>query len=78
MRAIENWRLVLQHAWSVRFLVLSAVLSGGSVVLPLMVAAVPPSLLVVYGVVTFLVIVASLLSRFVKQDKLGGDPDGNP
>lgn len=35
MRLIHNWKAVLRYAWSIRFLVLAAVLSGVEVALPL-------------------------------------------
>ncbi|MCV0352548.1 MAG: hypothetical protein K5863_20920 [Nitratireductor sp.] len=35
MRLIHNWKAVLRYAWSIRFLVLAAVLSDVEVALPL-------------------------------------------
>lgn len=78
MRPIENWWLVLKHAWSVRLMALGLVLNAGAIVLPLLAAAVPASLMIGYGLVTFGVIVAAGASRFIKQDKLGGGTDGEP
>ena len=40
MRLVENWRLLLRRAWSVRLMLLAGVLSGAEVVLPLVCAAV--------------------------------------
>lgn len=43
MCLIHNWKAVLRYAWSIRFLVLAAVLSGVEVALPLVVGMPPLS-----------------------------------
>lgn len=76
MAVVSNWRLVLRHAWSVRLIGLCLVLNSASIVLPLMVVAIPPALIFGYAILTFLVIVAAGAARFIHQDKLRDD-DGD-
>lgn len=65
MTFIEDWKAVLKHAWSVRLMLLSAVLSAASAAL--MFAGLLPIDPVVLVVVTFLVNVAAVVARFVAQ-----------
>lgn len=77
MRLINNAEKVAKRAWSVWLIGFAAALNAGAIVLPLMVAAVPTSMLVGYGIVTFLVIVGAGCARFIHQDNVSGDPDGD-
>lgn len=74
IKPVEDWRLILRHAWSVRFMVIAAVLSGAEVTISVMMAYgvrvpyVPPGTAAgLAGLVT----VAAFVSRFVAQQKLG-------
>lgn len=73
MSIIENWWLVLKHAWSVRLLIIAALLSGGAVALPILEPIVPRAWLVIYAMIVFMVIVAAMVARFVAQRRLGAD-----
>lgn len=66
MSLIENWRRVLRYAWSIRLIVLAAVLSGLELVVQLVGASlpIPPMTL---GVLSFVVTVAAFIARFVAQ-----------
>jgi hypothetical protein len=71
MKPVDNWRSVLRHAWSLRLIVLAAVLGGLEVVLPLFSDAVPRAL---FALLSVLVSVGAAIARFVAQPKsLGGD-----
>lgn len=65
-RLIADWRWVLTHSWSVRLLVLSAALSGGEVLLPLLVDHVPHHL---FMILTPTVTMAALIARFTLQNR---------
>jgi hypothetical protein len=78
MRLIDDAEKVLKNAWSVRLIVLGVVLQAGAVVLPLMMAVVPPSMLVGYGLVTFVVVAGAGCARFIKQDNLSANDSGAP
>lgn len=67
MRLIEDWRHVLKHAWSIRFIVLAALLSGVEIVLPMFNDALPRG---VFAVLTLLVTVAAAVARLVPQPKM--------
>jgi len=76
-RLIPDWKEVLKHAWSVRLMILDALLSGAEVALPLLNGLLPVSPGVFAGL-SFLVVVAAFVARFVAQSKLSGgktDPD---
>lgn len=66
MRLVENWRLLLRRAWSVRLMLLAGVLSGAEVVLPLVCADVLP--VGVFAVLSFLVTAGAMVARVVAQD----------
>lgn len=70
MRLIEDWRHVLKHAWSIRFIVLAALLSGVEIVLPMFNDALPRG---VFAVLTLLVTVAAAVARLVPQPKMRGE-----
>lgn len=68
-RLIENWRWVLRYAWSVRVLVLAALLAGVEVALPFVDALLPfgaRGLAAIY----FSVTVLALIFRFKAQSRL--------
>lgn len=69
MRLIDDWRWVVSRAWSVRLLLLAAVLSGLEVTIQVIVAfsiapPIPPGL---FSVLSGLVTVGALIARFVAQ-----------
>ena len=70
MRLIEDWRHVLKHAWSIRFIVLAALLSGVEIVLPMFDDALPRG---VFAVLTLLVTVAAAVARLIPQPKMRGE-----
>ena len=65
--AIPDWRRVLRRAWSVRLMLLAALLEGAATVLPLFTPMEAP---VWWGGVVFVVVVAACAARFVKQPKM--------
>jgi hypothetical protein len=66
MKLVTNWRAVLRHAWSVRLLLLAAVLSGLEAALPLLAPYLPiPDRL--FAVLTGLTVGAALFVRFLAQ-----------
>ena len=70
MRLTEDWRHVLKHAWSIRFIVLAALLSGVEIVLPMFDDTMPRG---VFAVLTLVVSVAAAIARLVPQPKMRGD-----
>ena len=64
---VDKWRTVLKKAWSVRLMALAAVLTGVEAVLPFF-TPLEPSLW--FAVVTFAVVCAALVARFVAQPKM--------
>jgi hypothetical protein len=70
LRLIENWRQVLAHAWSVRWMFLGNVMAA----LPLLVDQFQAY--VSQRAYAVLLVAANLLaffSRFLKQEKVSGD-----
>ena len=70
MRLIEDWRHVLKHAWSIRFIVLAALLSGVELVLPMISDVVSRG---VFAALTLVVSVAAAIARLVTQQKMRGE-----
>lgn len=70
MRLIEDWRHVLKHAWSIRFIVLAALLSGVEIVLPMFGDTMPRGL---FAVLTLIVTVAAAVARLIPQPKMRGE-----
>jgi hypothetical protein len=65
------WGAILKHAWSVRLLVIAAVLSGLEAVLPVIGYALPVSPLVL-ALISFAVVASALVARVVCQKELRG------
>ena len=66
MKLTADWRAVLRHAWSVRFIIAAALLSAIEAVLPLFGDAIPR---VPFAILTFLAVGAALVARIVAQPK---------
>lgn len=66
MRLIPNWRDVLARAWSVRLMLLAAVLSGVEIILPFIGASgVFPDH--TFAALSFLVVAGAFIARFISQ-----------
>ncbi|MBN7764066.1 MULTISPECIES: hypothetical protein [Nitratireductor] len=69
MRLIHNWKAVLRYAWSIRFLVLAAVLSGVEVALPLVVGVIPiPA--GIFAALSFVTVAAAFIARIIAQKEI--------
>lgn len=71
MRLIDNWRIVLRHAWSIRLMALAALLSGAEVALPF----VEPWLPIHEGFLALaagLTTAAAFVARLVAQPPISG------
>jgi hypothetical protein len=49
MKLVSNWRRVLRRAWSVRLMILAALLSGAEVALPFMGEVIEPGRLALFS-----------------------------
>lgn len=67
MKLISNWRDVLRKAWSLRLMVLAALLSGAEIVLPLFSEALPRGL---FSLLSFLTVAGAFVARFIAQKGL--------
>ena len=72
MNLLHNWRTVLRYAWSVRLMVIAAVLSGLEVALPFLdgVLDIQPGVL---ALASGLVTAAALIARIIAQSNI---PEG--
>jgi hypothetical protein len=68
-RLRHDWRRVLKHAWSVRFSLLAAVLSGVEAGGNLLASA-PPFSITLYAALMCIITIAAALARLVAQSKL--------
>ncbi|NTA48133.1 hypothetical protein G6L34_08480 [Agrobacterium tumefaciens] len=68
---IHNWRQVLKRAWSVRLIVLAAVLTGIEAMLPFVALPIPAGL---FAGLTLVVTAAAFVARILAQ-KEGSDAD---
>ena len=74
MTLLSNWRDVLTKAWSMRLIILSALLSGFEVALPVLREAIEPLQLVppgAFAVLAFVTTAAAGIARIVAQPKSG-------
>lgn len=67
MTLIDNWRAVALRAWSMRLVVLSAILSGAEVALPLFSDAVHRG---TFAGLAIVVSMGAAISRLISQPKL--------
>jgi hypothetical protein len=67
MKLIENWRDIAKRAWSMRLMVLAALLSGVEIVLPLFSEALPRGL---FAVLSFLAVAGAFVARLIAQKGL--------
>ncbi|HEV7251442.1 MAG TPA: hypothetical protein VGN93_31075 [Shinella sp.] len=66
MRLAPNWRAVLRYAWSIRLILIAALLSGAEVALPLVGDALPvPDRL--FAALSFLTTAGAFLARLTAQ-----------
>lgn len=70
MKLLPNWRAVLARAWSVRLIVLGAIVQGGALYWSAFEGALDARLFFGIGIVLQL---ASVISRVVDQQIGGGD-----
>jgi hypothetical protein len=74
MELTYNWRDILTKAWSMRFLLLAALLSGFEVALPILREAIEPLGLVppgAFAALSFVATAAAGIARIVAQPKAG-------
>lgn len=64
MKLIENWRQILRKAWSVKLMILAAVLSGIEVVLPFFSDDLPRG---TFAALSGLVVGGAFIARLVAQ-----------
>jgi hypothetical protein len=67
MKLYDNWRTILQKAWSVRFMIIAGILSGVEVVVPLFIDAIPRG---VFATLSFVSVSAAFVARLVAQKDL--------
>lgn len=73
MTLIAEWKLLVRRAWSFRLIVLSGLLSGMEVILPLFVDSMPRN---VFSVAALCAAVGGAFARVVAQPKM--DRRSNP
>lgn len=71
MQLTADWQAVLRYAWSVRFIVLSLVLSGIEALLPYVQLPVSPG---VFAALSAVAGAAAFFARLIAQKNLGGQP----
>ncbi|KRB22666.1 hypothetical protein [Mesorhizobium sp. Root172] len=77
MQLVSNWKAVLQHAWSIRLMLLAGVLSGVEVALPLIDGLFPIPRGVFAGL-SGLVVCGAFIARIVVQSKVSGGNTNEP
>ena len=64
MKLYDNWKDILKRAWSIRFMVLAAVLSGIEVILPFFNESIPKN---IFAALSFICVSAAFIARLVAQ-----------
>jgi polyferredoxin len=67
MRLVWNWREILRRAWSIRLMLLAALLSGFEVALPFFMDSMPRG---IFAGLSFLVVASAFVARLVAQKGL--------
>ena len=75
MILLENWRLLIKNAWSVKFSVLAALLGGLEVMVQLWKPAGMPDGL--FAGVAAMTSVAAGIARLLQQQEITGSKNGN-
>lgn len=70
VRPVADWRRVLFYAWSIRLMVLAAILTAFDNVLPLVIPYVPPAVQIVLAVLNGFVTLAAIVARLLAQKSL--------
>lgn len=72
MRLVQDWKRVLQRAWSVRLMLIAAILSGLEVAMPYLdgYVDIPPRL---FALLSGITVAAAFIARIVAQRNI---PDG--
>ena len=70
MTLLPDWKRILKKAWSVRLMALASILSGCEAVLPYAEFILPRGS---FAAVSFVIVTAALLSRFVVQKSMSND-----
>lgn len=73
MRLSAEWKLLMRRAWSFRLIVLSGLLSGAEVILPLFIDTMPRN---VFSVAALCAAVGGAFARIIAQPKM--DRRSNP
>lgn len=68
MKLLSNWKDVIKRAWSMRLMLLAAILSGAEVVLPFLSESIPRGIFAVLSGVT---VAAAFVARLVAQKGIG-------
>jgi hypothetical protein len=68
MELHEDWQHILQHAWSVKWMIMAGVFDTGAVVVPVFVTAIP---LWIFAALTFACVVGGIWARLLCQPKVG-------
>lgn len=64
MKLLNNWKLILKKAWSIRLILLAGLLSGAELVLPMYADSLPRGR---FAALSLVVTAAALVSRLVAQ-----------
>jgi len=67
---LPDWKRIAKKAWSVRLMALASILSGCEAVLPYAEFIMPRGS---FAAVSFVIVTAALLSRFVVQKSMSDD-----
>lgn len=76
MELLYNWKLILKHAWSVRLMLLAALVDGINAAWPYFENFIPVTQ-PIFGSIGGLLTIAAIVARFVAQKPISGDNDGN-
>ena len=67
MTLLNDWKKILKKAWSVRLVLISGMLSGAELILPMYVDALPRG---VFATLSILTAGASAVARLIAQPKM--------
>ena len=64
LRPYDNWKDILKKAWSIRFILMAALLSSAEVILPFFADSIPRG---IFAALTLIAVSGAFISRLIVQ-----------
>lgn len=69
MKLVDDWHVIIKKAWSIRLMIMAAILSGLEFIIPLVTPATPSGW---FAAGAFVISIAAFIARFIAQPRMRG------